>query len=202
MKSFEFNQTSIPSQYSIDLKDNTGIMWVDSRTGDMFRVLFSAIADTLKIYQDKNTARIGMSLKDDKGNFKFGAILNYNKPEEGSEEDSGNWYLELTFDAEDMTDLDREIDNHSDAFVRCAAYEAENICYGKFRNIGFMYSMFNIAIDTLIKFLDVNASETEEVEVSLRGVFTASVAVENGNKVFSIVPGEVIKQIIKGDSVL
>jgi hypothetical protein len=101
-----------------------------------------------------------------------------------------------------MTDLDREIDNHSDTFVRCAAHEAESICYGRFRNIGYMYSMFNTAIDTLASFLDTNASEIEEVEVSLRGVFTASIAVESGKKVMSIVPGECIKQIIKGDSVL
>jgi hypothetical protein len=202
MKTFEFDQTSIPSQYSINLKDNTGIIWVDSRSADLYRTLFSAIADTLKIYQDKNLARIGMIMKDDKGNFKFGAVLNYTKPEEGSEEDSGNWYLEFTFYPEDMINLDREIDNHSDTFVRCAAQETQTICYGRFRNIGYMYSMFGIAIDTLISFLDTNASETEEVEVCLRGVFTASVAVEGGKKIMSIVPGECIKQIIKGDSVL
>lgn len=184
-KVFEFEQTSIPSQYSINLKDNVGILWVDSRSADMYRVMFSAIADTLKIYQDKTLARIGMSMKDDKGHFKLGAVLNYRKPEEGSEDDSGNWYLELTFYPEDMTDLDKEIDNHSDTFVRCAAQEAQTICYGRFRNVGYMYNMFNIAIDTLTSFMDANASETDELEVNLRGVFTASVAVENGNNLSS-----------------
>lgn len=199
---FEFEQTSIPSQYSINLKDNYGLLWVDSRTADFYRVLFSAIADTLKIYQDKNLARIGMTMKDDKGNFKFGAILNYKKPEEGSEDDSGNWYLEFTFDAEDMVDIDKEIDNHSDTFVRCATQEAQIITYGRFRDVNCMYNMFNTAIDTLIGFMDANVTETDELEVTLRGVFTATAAVENGKKVMAIVPGECIKQIIKGDSVL
>ena len=65
-----------------------------------------------------------------------------------------------------------------------------------------MYNIMNTAIDEITKFLDKNASETEEVEVTLRGLFTASVAVENGVKVMSIVPGEYIKQIIKNDSAL
>lgn len=201
-KTFEFEQTSIPSQYSINLKDNYGIIWVDSRTADMFRTLFSTIADTLKYNQSKESHRIGMCMKDDKGHFKIGAILNFKQPEEGAEEDSGNWYLELTFNQEDMTDLNVEIDNHSDVFVRCASEEANRICYGRFRSTEIMYNLFNTAIDTLIQFLDANASEAEEVEVNLRGIFTASVAIESGSKIMSIVPGEYIKQIIKNDAAL
>ena len=201
-KTFEFGKTSLPTQYSINLKDNLHMMWLDDDSAGMYRVMFSAIADTLKIYQDKNLSRIGMTMKDDKGNFKMGAILNYRQPDEGSEEDSGNWYLEFTLYPEDMTNLDKEIDNHSDTFVRCGSLEAQNIIYGHFRNVSYMYGMFNTCIDTLVSFLDTNASETDEIEVTLPGVFTASVVVENGNKVMSIVPGECIKQIIKGDSVL
>lgn len=202
MKQFEFSQTSIPSQFSINLKDNCDMLWVDSRTADMYRILFSSIADTLKVKQSKTLARIGFKMKDDKGNFKLGAVLNYNKPEEGSEEDSGNWYLEFTMYEEDMTDLDLEIDNHSDIFVRCVTQEAWIIISGRFNQIEYMYKVLNTLIDTLVHFLDANASENEEVEVVLRGIFTASVAVENGTKVMSIVPGEAIKQIVKGDSVL
>lgn len=202
MKQFEFEQTSIPSQFSINLKDNYSILWVDSRTADLYRTLFTAIADVLKHNQSKDAGKIGMSMKDDKGHFKFGAILTFKKPEEGSEEDSGNWYLEFTFDSNDMTDLMVDVDNHSDVFVRCAAEEANNICYGRFRSTEVMYQVFNCAIDTLIQFLDANASETEEVEVNLRGIFTASVAVEDGEKIMSIVPGEYVKQIIKNDAAL
>lgn len=199
-KTFEFEQTSIPSQFSINLKDNFGILWVDSRSADLYRTLFTTIADVLKYNQSKDAKRIGFSMKDEKGHFKLGAILNYKAPEEGSEEDSGNWYLEFTFDAEDMTDLSLELDNHSDVFVRCASMEAQSICYGRFRNTEIMYSIFDCAIDTLKQFLDTYASDSEEVDVNLRGIFTASVAIEDGEKVMSIVPGEYIKQVIKNDS--
>ena len=201
-KPFEFEQTSIPSQYSINLKDNFGILWVDSRTADLYRTLFATIADVLKYNQSKDAKRIGMTMKDDKGHFKFGAILTFKEPEADSEEDSGNWYLEFTLNPEDMTDLAVDVDNHSDVFVRCAAEEANNICYGRFRSTEIMYNVFNCAIDTLVQFLDVNATETEVVDVTLRGIFTASVAIEDGKKVMSIVPGEYIKQIIKNDAAL
>lgn len=201
-KTFEFNESSIPSTFQIDLCENYGISWVDSRAADFYRVLFSTIADVLKLNQSKDTPRVGLSMKDDKGNFKMGAILVFQKPEEGAEDDSGNWYLQMTFDEADMTDLNISTDNHSDVFVRCASIEASNICYGRFRSVEVMYNMMNTAIDEIVKFLDKNASETEDVEVELRGIFTASVAVENGTKIMSIVPGEYIKQIIKNDSAL
>ena len=108
----------------------------------------------------------------------------------------------MTLDESDMTDLDVVVDNHSDVFVRCAGNEASNICYGRFRSTELMYQVFNTLIDTSVSFLDVNANETEEVTVNLRGVFTASVAIESGVKVMSIVPGEYIKQIIKNDAAL
>lgn len=202
MKQFTFEESSIPSQFSIDVKDNFGGLWVDTKTADLYRILFSAMADTLKFNQTKDAKRIGMVMKDDKGNFRLGAILNFQEPEEGSEEDSGNWYLEMTFNPEDMTDIDIELDNHSDIFIRCAAEEANNIIYGRFRSTDLMYNMFNTAIDSLLKFLDSQAIEGEEVEVVLRGVFTASVVIENDKKIMSIVPGEYIKQIVKNDSAL
>lgn len=201
-KKFDFTQTSIPSQFSVNLLDKYQMNWLDARTADIYRTLFTTIADVLKMRRDKNKSRIGFSMKDDKGNFRLGAILNYRKPDEGEEEDSGNWYLEFTFCPEDMTDLVEEYDNHSDEFIVCAEHEARTIASARFNSTAFMYTIFNTVIDTLVDFLDANAIEGEEVEVVMRGVFTASVVVENGIKVMSIVPGEVIKQVIKADAIL
>lgn len=201
-KQFEFEKTSIPSQFSLNLLENHNMMWVDNRSADIFRVFFTVIADVLKSHQDKTKSRIGFIMKDDKGNFKLGAILNYRKPDPGEEEDTGNWYLEFTFYPDDMTDLDEEYDNFSVEFTICSQEEAFNIASARFERNEYMSTMYNCIIDTIKEFLDTNASETEEVEVVLRGVFKASVVVENGIKVMSIVPGEFIKQIIKADSIL
>lgn len=201
-KQFEFDQTSLPSQYAINLLENHQMTWIDTRSRDIYRVLFTTIADVLKIHQSKNKERIGFILKDDKGNFKLGAILNYNKPEEGEEDDSGNWYLEMTFYPEDMSDIEDVYDNHSAEFTVSAAREMAAIASARFNNSEYMHTMLNATIDTLVNFLDVNAIEGEEVELILNGVFTASVVIEDGKKIMSIVPGEIIKQLIKADSIL
>ena len=62
--------------------------------------------------------------------------------------------------------------------------------------------MYCEAVNVLVQWLDTNAKEDETVELVHPGVFTAVVAVENGTKVMSIVPGEIIKQMIKSDNIL
>lgn len=201
-KEFIFNQTSIPGQFSVNLLEKYKMNWADTNTANIFRVMFTAIADILKSKQDKNVPRIGFSMKDDKGNFKLGAIMTYRKPDAEEEEDSGNWYLEMTFDPEDMVDLDKEIDNHTSEFTVVSNDEAHRIAGARFNKVEYIHIIFGCIVDTIIDFLDANASEAEDVSVTLNGVFTASVAIENGIKVMSIVPGEIIKQIIKEDSIL
>ena len=80
--------------------------------------------------------------------------------------------------------------------------EAFRIAGARFNQVKYIHIIFGCIVDTIIDFLDANASESEDVSVTLNGVFTASVAIENGIKVMSIVPGEIIKQIIKEDSIL
>ncbi len=194
--------TSIPSQLGINLHDNYGMIWNETRSADIYRVLFQSIADTLKFHETKDAKRIGMSIKDDKGHMKLGAILNYIEPEEGSEDDSGNWYLEMTFNPEDMKDLDVDIDNHTEIFIQCAAKNLFEIASGRFRSTEIMFNVFTTAIDTLVDYLNTTVEANGEAEVSLMGVFTASAAIEDGQKIISIVPGEVIKQGIKNDALL
>lgn len=202
VKRLEFGETSIGMQFVVDLMENHQMVWEAEKTADFARVFFATVADVLKANQNTSMKRIGFNFKDDKGEFKFGAILTFRKPDDSAEEDSGNWYLEMTFNSEDMKDLDLELDNHSDIFIINAAHELQNICYGRFRSTETMHIMFNCLLNTITKFLDVNASETEEVEVVLQGVFTASVAVEDGKKLMFIEPGEYIKQLIKSDAAL
>lgn len=204
MKTFEFNNTSIPSQFTINLRDNCNGNWVESRTGDFFRVIFASIADVLSFTKNKNDT-IGFKFKDSKGNFIFGAILDYITSEDNNEEaeetsNTGNFFLRFTFDENDMSDIDAEYDNHSDIFVKCAENEAGVILYGRFNSVENIHKMYETAFETLKHFLDTNATEDDEVEVTLKGIFTASVHVEESIKKFSIVPGESIKQIIKEDS--
>lgn len=201
-KVIDLEKSSIPNDMTFNLLDHYNIGWSVAKVSPFYRVVFTTIASILRNNQSKSNPRVGFELKDMKGDFKLGAIMAYHAPEEEDTEDKGNWTLEFTFNKEDMTDLNVVIDNHSDIFINCASRQAQSIMFGRFKLNEYSIQMFVEAIDTLVKFLDTNASDTCEVQVEYRGVFTASVAVENGEKVFSIIPGEIVRQIIKDDKSL
>lgn len=202
-KTFDIENTSIPSQMSIDVRDICSGVWPDDRTKGLYRTFFESVASFLKFFQSKNEEKVVFKLKDEKGDFKFGAILHYQAPEEDSEEDSGNWYLSFSFDEESIgNDYTKEIDNFSETFYEVISNKAREIMYGAFRSRPLMNKLVCIAIDVLRKYLDNNADELEDVNVVYRGIFTASVVVEGGVKIMSIVPGETVKQIIKSDATL
>lgn len=204
MKEFEFANTNISSQFSMNVMEKFGFMWNPDRTPNLYRVVFYTMADILNVNKSKTNKRIGFTLKDVNGDFKFGAILSYNAPDDGDDEgeDSGNFTLEFTINPEDMNNLDLSYDNHSDLFNTCSTKWASHIMFARFGNFEYCNNLFCECIDTLITFLDTNASDSEEVTMNYKGVFTASVNVEGGIKHISIVPGEMIKQYIKGDATL
>ena len=204
MKEFEVAACNLPAELSFNLMENHNMSFNQENAPGIYRVIFFSFADILKHYKSKNLPKIGFILKDHGGNFKFGAILNYHAPEEGDDtsDDKGNYTLEFTIDANDMNDMDMTVDNHSDIFIECMSRMMSSIMTARFTTTRYCNDVFIEAIDTLIKFLDANASESDETILVYKGVFTASVTVDGDMKTISIVPGEMIKQYIKGDSSL
>ena len=201
-KTINFKNCSVPGQYAINMKERHKFNFVDAHSDGIFRAIFTGVADVLKNHRSKNKEKICLVIKDDKGTFKFGATLTYRKPEEGDEDDSGNWFLEFTFDPDDLVGIEEVIEVPSAEFTFAMNEECYNIASVRFVKNQYLYDALNTAFDTIMEFLDANATEGEEVELILDGVFTASVVVEDGVKIFSITPGEKIKQIIKADDIL
>lgn len=200
---YEFMTSSIQSQLIQNLLDRYCYSITEDRSPAMFQIIFESFPEALALARrdNKKVPRIGLRIVDDKGNFKFGAILNYNAPEESNEDDHGSYYLEFTFYEEDMKDLDVEIDNHS-TYYTLALQNRANYNNARFTNINAAYDILDTIIDTLRSYLDLNAKDDEVVDLVFQGVFTASVGIEDGKKVFSIVPGETVKQIVKDDKQL
>lgn len=201
-KTINFEESQIPAEYTLNLLEHYQLTWTNNRTAGIYRVVFTSIALMLKERKAKSTPKIGFILKDAAGKFRFGAIMSYHAPDDGTEntdDDKGNYTLEFTLNEADMKDMDVTIDNHSDMFVMVTEKTAQDVMYGRFKTMEFANNLFIEAIDTLVKYLDANAIEGDEFIVEYRGVFTASVTIENGEKFISIVPGEMVKQIVKGD---
>ena len=205
-KVFEFgvegnaNEPSISLSYVNAIREKYSMIFNETLVPNFYRTLFRSMAIVLKHFEAKATPKIGFSLLNDKGDFRIGAILTYQAPEEGEEDDNGNWNLAFTLDKEDMKELDKAIDSHSDAFWQVASSELYSAIFGHFENAVSMNQMFDEAINNIIVFLDRNSNDGSEVELTLPGIFTASCGFEDGAKVYSIVPGATIKQIIKDDA--
>lgn len=202
MSMIELTNSGISSNYSCNLKEKFSMRWIENQTPSLYRILFSTIAQYLKLNQSKANHKSVFTLKDAKGNFKLGAIMTYHKPEEDAEDDKGNWTLEFTLDPDDVVEADFACDNHRDDFFAIASTEAYTTINARFLDSQICNNMYCEAVDVLVQWLDTNAKEDETIELVHPGVFTAVVAVENGTKVMSIVPGEIIKQMIKSDSIL
>ena len=204
-KQFDFySQSGIPNQYGNNLKSRHSMEIAEQTCCDMYKVLFCTMADVVRHKANENPGvhKIACTLNDEKGIFKLGAILTYRAPDNDEEEDSGNWYLEMTFNEEDIEGIENVSTNTDAIFDLFAVRNLSSIVHGTFRDKRWITILCCTAVDTITEFLDVNASEEDEVSVVMRGVFTASVAVENGIKYMTIVPGETIKQIVKSDAVL
>ena len=198
VKNLEFRETPIASHYVAVIKERWSMDYPENRVAELYRVIFNSIATMLKVNRNKNNPRIGFKLLNDAGEFRLGAILEYQKAEE-SEEDTGNWVLSFTFYEEDMKDLNDCKDNMFDSFFTIADHEMYSTTCGHFVDGEVITDMFSAAIESLKSQLSDIADSGEEVVITLPGVFEASVGFEEGQKVYAIVPGHNIKQLIKDD---
>lgn len=194
----DFEETSIPNHFCATIKERWGMDFFYKRAPEFYRVLFDSIAVMLKANRNKSKPRIGFKLLNDAGEFRLGAILDYEVNEE-NEDDTGNWILSFTFNEEDMKDLNDCKDNMTDTFATIADHELYSTMYGHFVEESAITNMFSAAIESLKSQLSSMADSGEEYKIVLPGVFEASVGFEDGQKVFAIVPGHNVKQIIKDD---
>lgn len=194
----DLEETSIPNYFTNTIKERWGMDFYYKRVPEFYRVLFDSIAVMLKANRNKNKPHIGFKLLNDAGEFRLGAILDYEVAED-SEEDTGNWVLSFTLNEEDMNNLDDCKDNMTDTFATIADHELYSTMYGHFAEDSAITNMFSAAIESLTNQLSSMADSGEEYKVVLPGVFEASVGFEDGQKVIAIVPGHNVKQIIKDD---
>ena len=207
-KQYEIKESKIPDNLMANLLDRHQMSIWHSACVGIYRVIFTTLAEVLKDQHKQNPEihKIGACFNSHDNRFIVGGILTYRAPDVDEEDDSGNYYLELTFNPDDLAGIDHVVSNNdkstSFTFDKFIVHYMYHICSATIQDIKFIIDIICTAIDTLKEFLDVNADPNEDVSVFMRGVFDASVVVENDVKFMTIVPGEIIKQIVKNDEVL
>ncbi len=191
-----FSETSIAAKFSQDIK-NLGADLDPQYAHFPFDSLFMAVSDFLGLVKSKDV-KTALVVSDLKGNFKFGAIVAYHANE--NEEIPGNWSFEFTLNEEDVP-KDAKVYSHIDTqFLRVLATTAKDLHSFRFTSAELVPEIMVLTIDTLKSWLDLNATDGEEKVIEMPGFFTASVAIENGEKIFSITPDGNLKRLVKGDS--
>ena len=196
----KFNETSIPQNYSQTLFNRKPVMSVEpEHTHKMYEVLFTSMADFLRLVR-ANSNKVALAIYDPQENLILAGIVETHENTDEAEM-PGNLSFVITTDAEDLTDA--KVYTISDQnFLKVAVSTATYLHGIVFSQQAYVIDLFTVAASILLNWLDTNASEKEEKTVELDGYFVASVAVESGEKVFSIVPHGAMKRLIKDDTSL
>ena len=199
-KKFEFEKCSLAGEITTNMMNDLTFMFPEYLAAPVYRCIFRASAMMVKYNSTKEDHRVGFSFNDSNGEFVYGAILTFNPPEEDSE-DGGNWTLDMTFNKDDMKDVDKSLDNFSAVFMTIMQTELYSSIHGVISSNEDLSMVIALMMRAITNFLDANSNDSEEtVELELPDVFIASVNFDSsGSKVYTIVPGANIKQIVKSD---
>ena len=149
---------------------------------------------------------VALILQDTSGNFKFAGIVEYFINADNPDE-PGNWGYTWTFNEDDIKDLDKKKSVKKyivadDAFKSIMDKVSYDIGGFVFERESFMYDACLLTVDTILQVMDHEAKENEVVDVEMPGYFVATVAIENGEKIISLIPDGHMKQVIKSDVAL
>lgn len=179
----------------------------DDRPERIVKAFFASTAAYLsKVKVSKADEAVALVLTDVAGNFKFASIVEYHENKDNPDE-PGNWSYVMTFDSNTLDTIEKnkglkKLLYSSDAFKGVFDKVAYDVAAIQFQHQTYMFDACLLVIDTLLQVLDREAKENEVVDIELPGYFTASVSVEDGEKVFAITPDGHMKQIIKDDTAL
>ena len=192
----QFSESQMGVNYSEALKAKN-MLWDVQAAPNVASALFTSIADFLAIVKSKDQ-KVALEIQDHQGVFKMAGIVSYAPSDD--EERPGEWELAFTFNQDDLEEVPQRYTIHDSFFQNVAAASSYKESCLQFNQITFMVDMFSVMAEEIYKWLDINAKDTEVVELHLDGYFVGKVAFEDGHKVIGLIPSEEIKQKVKHDA--
>lgn len=190
-------ETTLPQNYSKGLFEEKNYDLAAEHTDKIAYILFTAVSNLLNGSKSKDRP-VSFELNEVDGKVIAAAIVQYFPNEDDSK--PGNWNLVWTFDEADIPENANRIsitNPNSHSYFRSVAGDKYGI---RFKDPTCLTTMLTYLVSQIRKWLDENAKEGEEVSVEQDAVFQARVAIEGGQKVFSLEPAGEIKMLIKDDA--
>lgn len=192
----EFNSTNLPAIVSKGLYEEKHYDIDTIHIDKLYYTLFYSVSAILREIKSK-TNPVSFVIKDIKNNEIAAATVQY-FDNEG--DNPGNWSLTWTFDPKDIPENSNKEANLQNALYHPHFKSIAGEKWGMmFVDSSSLVNLMTYCVEQLYKWLDINAKEDEEVEITLDGVFTAKVVVEDGKKIFAIIPAGEVKTMIKDD---
>lgn len=194
---FKLQETSIPTNLS-QVIATLGWAVDASQVSFLYDTTLMAISDFLGQAKSKES-KTALAVKDVKGNLVVAGVVTYHKNED--ENMPGNWSYEFTFEEEDLKGADVRLS--TDPHFQKVFQKTLKRLFGLAIDDPLAFQpAIEESINVLKQWLDVNAKETEKVSVEQPGFFEASVSVEDGEKIFALIPDGAMKRLIKDDAAI
>lgn len=192
------SQTQIPQNFSVGLYNDKGYDVPADLTDAVGDIVFTGVASLLGATKNREFP-VAFVFEQNNGDFVAAAIIQFMKNEDDKSK-PGSWDYSWTWYKDDVPENAR-IQKINDPQYTPYFRGVSQGKYGMaFRDTAAVVEVTRFFLEQVKKWLEENASETEEVGVEQEGVFQATVAVENGEKVFSLVPEGEVKKLIKDDA--
>lgn len=192
-------ETSIAATYIAAIKQEGWIIGPDE-IETPYCTIFRAIAEFLAVKKNKETA-VALTVKDIREETLAIAKVECHLPE--GEDQAPNWSFEMSFNESDIDLTNTKVYSSNDlSFFEVLNKVSKNLYNLTYIDVVAANNLVTIAFKVLKKWLDENASADAPVSIGIEGYFEATVAVEGGEKVFSLVPDGATKTLIKDDSEL
>ena len=193
-------ESQIPQNYATGIYNEKGYELGAEYTDKIVDVLFTGVTDCLADVkkQDHPTAFV---FEQNTKDFIVAAVVQV-LPNEDDATKPGSWSYIWTWYKDDVPSnatLVRCTDIEMSVYFRSIATRKYGI---QWKDVDAIHECCRYLILQIKKWLDNNAVEGEVVGVEEEGLFQASVAIENGEKVYSIVPDGEMKKMIKDDSMI
>lgn len=193
-------ESQIPQNYSTGLYSEKDYDLSADHTNIVADILFTGVAQCLGDVKDRKFPSAFVFEANNK-DFIAAAIVEYYENEDDPSK-PGNWSYTWTWYKDDVpqnSKIYRTTQPELSSYFRGVSQGKYGMA---FKDVAGITEVNRYLLVQIKKWLDENAKEGEEVGVEEPGIFQASVVVENGEKVFSLVPEGEIKKLIKDDSAI
>jgi len=179
---------------------SSNIDWDIADTVKLYDILFSSIAEYIHVIKTKSVTKV-LKFENIKGEFLIGAVISY-VPNENPDL-AGEWEFEFILDSNNIPE-NAEVVLSTDSGFRHVYFKIADLKYGMnpSNSDQAFYYFTTTLIETLLEWLEVNATENknETVELIAENCFIAKAEIENDRVKKSITIDPTMKETIKGDA--